>query len=72
MTDHEPFISTSNIPRLQAPFCIERIRLKWQGFSYTVEHIHGANNLLDYLSWLSSSAAGDNLKKVKDLEADVN
>ena len=39
-----------NNPRAQAPFRIERIRLRLQGFSYTVEHIHGASNPSDHLS----------------------
>ena len=34
MTDHKPLISMFDNPRAQAPFCIERIKLKLQGFCY--------------------------------------
>ena len=50
MTDHKPLIKMFNNPRAEAPFRIERIRLKLQGFCYTIAHIHGPRNTSDYLS----------------------
>ena len=61
-----------NNPRSQAPFRIERIRLKLQGFCYTVEHISGVSNPSDYLSRHSISANKRDLRDTKDLEAYVN
>ena len=72
ITDHKPLLSMFNNPRSQAPFRIERIRLKLQGFCYTVEHISGVSNHSDYLSRHSISANKRDLRDTKDLEAYVN
>ena len=71
MTDHKP-LSMCNNPKAQAPFCIERIRLKLQEFCYTVEHIHGASNSSDYLTQHSISAIEEDTRQTKDLKAYVN
>ena len=72
VTDHKPLISMFNNPRTQAPFRIERITLKLQGFCYTVEHIHGASNPLYYLSLHRIFATEEDLTQTMDLEAYVS
>ena len=72
MTDHKPLKNMFNNPRAEAPFRIERIRLKLQGFCYTMEHIHGARNPSDYLSRHSISATKEDLRETMDLETYVN
>ena len=72
MADHKALISIFNNLKAQASFLIENVRLKLQGFAYTVEHIHGAINLSDYLSRHSISATEEDLRQTNDLEAYVN
>ena len=72
MADHKALISIFNNLKAQASFLIENVRLKLQGFVYTVEHIHGAINLSDYLSRHSISATEEDLRQINDLEAYVN
>ena len=71
-TDHKPLRVMFNNPRSQAPFRVERIRLKLQGFEFTVKYINGSKNPTDYMSRHSLPATKDDLKHSKELEAHVN
>ena len=49
-TDHKPLVPMLNKPKKNAPFRIERIRLKLLGFNFIVEHLPGKLNPTDYPS----------------------
>ena len=72
ITDHQPLVSMFNNPRSQAPFRVERMRLKLQGFCFTVHHMPGSKNPSDYMSRHSLYAKKSDLKLSKELEAHVN
>ena len=50
VTDHRPLVSLFNSPSKPGPFRVERVRLKLQGFRFTVIHKPGKWNPSDYLS----------------------
>ena len=50
ITDHRPLVSLFNSPSKPGPFRVERLRLKLQGFQYTVRYQPGKTNPSDYLS----------------------
>ena len=49
-SDHTPLMHIFNNLKRTAPFRIERMRLKLQGFSFKVEHVSGITNPSDYTS----------------------
>ena len=50
VTDHKPLVSLFNNPRKPGPFRVEKIRLKLQGYSFTVIYRKGDLNPTDYMS----------------------
>ena len=50
VTDHKPLVPLFNNPRKLGPARIERIRLRLQGFNFTVIYRPGENNPTDYIS----------------------
>ena len=61
ITDHQPLVSMLNKPRSQMPYRVERVRLKLQGFDFTVEHMPGKLNPSDYVSRHPDSIIGDDI-----------
>lgn len=61
-----------NNPKSQAPFQLERIRLKLQGFFFTVDYIKGTKNPSDYLSRHATAAKKFDLRMSSELEAHVH
>ena len=61
-----------NNPRALAPFRVERIRLKLQGYNFTVKHVDGPKNPTDYMSRHALAATKADIKHSKELEAHVN
>ena len=49
-SDHKPLMSMFNNPKKNAPFRVERIRLKLLGFDFQVKHLPGKINPSDYTS----------------------
>ena len=72
-TDHKPLVHLLNNPRKNSPFRVERIRLKLQGFQFTVEYLPGALNPTDYASRHPNRNDGDKQSSISDeLSAYVN
>ena len=72
-TDHKALVSLFNNPRRNPPFRIERIRLKLQGFNFTIAHITGKLNPSDYASRHPlPSNSNDDTCISKDLSAYIN
>ena len=70
-TDHKPLIFMFNNPRSQMPFRIERIRMKLQGFEFTVRHMPGSRNPSDFMSRKPIDTLKSDKKQFRELEKHV-
>ena len=74
VTDHRPLVSLFNTPTKPGPFRVERLRLKLQGFVYTVIYKSGKWNPSDYLSrhpQLITASSKEELEDSMQLECHV-
>ena len=71
-TDHKPLVPMLNNPKKNSPFPVERIRLKLQGFKFTVKYLPGSKNPADYNSKHPTAKITDDTDISEELNEYVN
>ena len=72
ITDHNPLVHMFNNPRTQMPYRVERIRMKLQGFNFTVHYTPGKENISDFISRKPIKMKNDDRRAAKELEKHVH
>ena len=72
VTDHLPLVPCFNRPKTQMPFRIERIRMKLQGFEFSVRHCRGESNISDYISRHFDKSNKTATKEAKEIESHIH
>ena len=70
-TDDKPLEYMFNKPKTQMLYRIERIRVKLQGFNFTVKHLPGSKNPTDYISRKPIELKQKDKQTSKELEKHV-
>ena len=72
VTDHKPLLYMFNNPNRENPYRVERIRMKLQGYDFTVKHVSGVKNPSDFMSRKPAKLRRADAKRSEELEKHVH